>query len=204
MALLSYALCTVADVQKQSGVTYTGDDLTVVENMINLVTRFAENYIGRFIKGRGSNIDEYHDVEEETNELFLRNFPIISVATVQENPDDASPPTPLVVTTDYLISHASGRLIRRDGSWYRGNGLRSVKVSYQGGYATVPEDLMQWAVEAVIALFADKTRGDVQSERVGQLSVTYATASTANIANLVAAKPYLLGVLNMYKVLDPL
>ena len=46
MAVLSYALTDVATVEKQLGKTLSADETTVVENMIDQATQYAEKYIG--------------------------------------------------------------------------------------------------------------------------------------------------------------
>ena len=200
MALLSYSLCAVSDIEKQTGKTYAGDDIVVVENMINLATEYAEKFIGRHIKTHGVIPIEYFDLDYETREIFLRNFPIISISIVQEDPDADTPPTPLVADDEYFSYENTGKLIRREQArWFRGDDFRSVAVTYQGGYATVPADLLQWCVEVVTAMFQEKTLGNVKSERVGQLSVQYAGVTSGDIANIVNSKPYLQNVLNMYK-----
>jgi hypothetical protein len=192
MPLLSYALCSVADVEKQLGETLAGNDITVCENMINLATQYAEKYIGRNIKARSSDETEVFDIEPNTQDIFVKNFPIISVTSVKQNT------TLLTVDVDYLKYSDIGKFTKPYANWT--DGYKMVEIVYKGGYATVPEDLMQWCIEIITYMFDTKEDGNIQSERVGQLSVSYgAISGNYSVGNIVAQKPWLKEILDLYK-----
>lgn len=195
MALLDYALCTVEDVEAQynNGDSYNTNDITVVENMINLATQYAETYIGRHIKVRSTDTTETFDVEPRTQDIFLTNFPIISVTSITEDGDALTEGE----DEEYLEYANTGKLYRNDAYWTKGR--KKLVAVYKGGYATVPDNLFQWCVEVVGFMFETKEDGNVKSERVGQLSVTYASAGQNSVGNIIAQKPYLKEVLDGYK-----
>lgn len=195
MALLAYALCSVADVEKQhnGGAAYSANDTAVVENMINLATKYAENYIGRHIKTRSSADSETLDIEAGTQDIFLSNFPIVSITSVTEDGDTLTEGE----NNDYLKYENTGKLYKNNGYWVAGR--KKVVVVYTGGYATVPDELKQWCIEVVGYMFDSKQDGNLTSERVGQLSVTYASAGNNSVGSIVAQKPWLKEILDSYK-----
>jgi len=196
MAILSYALCSVTDIAKQynGGTAYSANETTVIENMINLATQYAEKYIGRHIETRGTDATQTFDIPKNTSEIFIKNFPVISVTSVTEDG------TVLVLDTDYIKYDDQGTFVKGlTEGYYWANGLKKVVIVYEGGYATVPEDLQQWAIEVVGYMYETKSMGNIASERVGQLSVTYATPTALTLDDIVAQKPWLKQVLDFYK-----
>jgi len=164
MAILSYALTDTATIATQLGKTLTAGETTILENMINQATQYAEKYIGRFIKGRGEDLTEVLDIEEKTDVIFTKNFPIISITSITEDEE-------VISTDDYYEYSNTGMLRKKDANWTKG--FQIVSIVYQGGYATVPEDIAQWCVNLVITMFKDKDRGNITSEKVGDLAVSY-------------------------------
>ena len=198
MSVLAYALCAETDIEYQLGITITGNDVTVIENMIDAATIWIENYCGRHIIKHGANATEYFDIDYKTNEIFLRNTPIDSITSVGEDPDADTPPDALVLDTDYYKDDATGILLRNNTHWFRGSGFRSVKVIYEGGYETAPSDVKQACIEIVCALWLARQRGDVTAERVGQVSQQYATPDSG-VVGIIATKPYIMDLLHAYK-----
>jgi len=196
MALLAYALCAVSDVEKQynGGTSYDSNETAVVENMINLATKYAENYIGRYIKGRGEDLAESIDVPMKTQELFVTNFPVISITSVVEDGDTLTEGE----DEDYIYYDEDGCFLRNDVYWT--SGYKKVVITYQGGYATVPEDLKQWCIDVAGFMYEARTDGNVASERVGEISVSYGKSSGIEaVGNIVSQKSYLKDVLDFYK-----
>lgn len=186
MALLFYALTDVATVEKQLGKTLSVDETTVVENMINQATMYAEKHIGRLIKSRETDATETFDIEDLTNLITLKNFPIISITSVTEAEEV------LTLADDYLKYDDLGQLRRVNVNWVRG--YQVLVVVYKGGYATIPEDLAQWCVNLAVTMFQDKNRGSVKSEKVGDLAVSY-----GNVGEWITENSFSSNVLDLYK-----
>src|SRR5512139_167388 len=116
-----------------------------LESALNTASLVVENYLNRTIVTRGS-ITEYHTFDRSTSDLYLLDWPSITVTNVWEDSTRAYA-TPLVANTDYIVSQPSGRITRIAGAngglqnWLRG--FRAVKVAYTAGYAVadVPADM---------------------------------------------------------------
>src|SRR5512139_4133366 len=126
------------------GVDGSAVDLSF-ESAINTASLIVENHLHRQIVSRGA-LTEYHTFDRNTPELYLLDWPSITVTSVWEDTTRAYA-TPLTANTDYIVSQPSGRLIRIAGvngttkNWVQG--FRAVKVAYSAGYAQadVPADL---------------------------------------------------------------
>ena len=115
----------------------------LIQSLITQSSETLEDKLGREIITRGSvstPLVEYHTVCRWSEELFLRDWPIITVYEVAEDRDRSyGSETVLVESTDYIVSKPTGKLIRVNGSapkaWLQG--FRAIRVKYAGGYATV-------------------------------------------------------------------
>lgn len=163
MALWAYALRTVAQVKATAWpLGATGSD-SIVEDCINEASEVVEKAWGRHIVSRGS-LTEYHPRIDTTGpgslyvpeisgpyfpvsgtplplsigpELYLNEYPIVSVTTVHEDSARAyGADTLLTANTDYVVSKPTGKLVRVAGAapsaWI--SSWRAVKVVYVAGY----------------------------------------------------------------------
>ncbi|MBW7452446.1 phage head-tail connector protein [Paenibacillus sepulcri] len=115
--------------------------------------------------------------------LSVRQYPIRSVSSIMSDHGGALDPFEIVEETPGLLYRACG--------WPRGE--RSIVITYRAGYVLPeqgteeePSDLpetLEWAC-VLLAQHLQRTPG-VQSERVGDISVTY--SSTPNITDMPAA-----------------
>lgn len=166
--LAAYALAEVEDCKR--ALMLDNDDSNVddlLTDLINSATATIENYLHRRVVRRdSSDVTEYHTVPRAMCELYLRDFPIISVTDVWEDIDrQYTNSTKLVVNTDYLVVNGVGRLDRIFSStggrrtWRPG--FRVVKVAYKGGYATltdVPADIREVCRRLVELHYREKSR----------------------------------------------
>ncbi len=70
----------------------------------------------------------------------------------------------------------------RDGSvrWSTVEGYRNIYIDYNGGYATIPEDLEQICIEVVSDVFGSRgTNSNLKSEKIGDYSYTLGEVKTA-------------------------
>ena len=75
----------------------------------------------------------------------------------------------------------------RNGTPNFGNGRKRVKVSYTGGYAAAPGDLSFAATAYAAFLYRQQSRdASVQSESLGQYSVSYSTSNGVSMPDSVA------------------
>ncbi len=179
---LAYALTDTTAVKAQLGISGSTYD-TILDRMIDSATLYAESFIGRYIKGRGSNLTVLLDVPEATQDIFLRNFPIISVTSVT---DDGT----VISSNDYYKYDDTGRLSLKSGSWSVGR--QTLSIVYQGGYANVPADLIQWCVSVVGAMFQNRNNNNVIRETVGTITVEY-------VSDFISKNEFLRDTLARYK-----
>jgi hypothetical protein len=159
---LPYALADESDLEDWLG---EGLSTPLAESILNQSSALIENYLGRHIITRGS-ITEYHSFHAADSDLYTRQWPLISVASVHEdlnreyNADDL-----LTVNTDYIVVGPPGKLQRiisstgGEQSWLLG--FRAIKVIYQAGYAdrdAVPEAIKDVALRHAVSVAKDITR----------------------------------------------
>lgn len=174
MSLAPNALISLSDLKTFMSITSAGAD-TQLERAIGYASQLIESHLDRLVTTQGA-ITEYHSLEHPSRpDLFLGDWPIISVTSVHEDATRAYDPlTPLVVDTDYIVSSPVGKLIRVQsgaGAFNWLSGFRTVKVVYEAGYlkpgedepvgaAAVPADLTQVCAELAATIYQDADRKD--------------------------------------------
>jgi len=177
MSLSAYALHTLAEIKEELPQGGTGNDELLTE-LSNRATAGVEAYIGRYLVNRGGAFTEHHNPEGEC-ELYLLDWPVISVTSVHESATrtyDAD--SLLTAVTDYGVNKKTGkltRLVTSGGpiSWLPG--YRTVQVVYWSGYATrtaVPSDIRGVAMAIIKRKFRDdRTHGVAsQSDATGSMT----------------------------------
>lgn len=166
MAVVSYAFVTLAEVKTRLDISGTSEDDKLNE-LINSATDLLERYCGRRFKQTQYTEEVYGG--ENTNRLFLRNYPI----------SDELADAPVVLIDDVAveieaIDYPRG-IIELES--IANDDMSNVKVTHKSGYAAadIPHDLK----EAIFLLVSGarnvgKSSG-ISSESVGDYSVTYAS-----------------------------
>lgn len=134
----------------------------LIHDLILEGTEEIEAELDRKIVSRGA-ITEFHSVWRASSELFLSQWPAITVTTVHEDSDRAYGATSLLVEgTDYIVDTTAGKLIRISGAspttWT--TGFEAIKVVWTAGYSNqdaVPPDLKRIAREFFAMQFRDIT-----------------------------------------------
>ena len=139
------ALTNLARVKEFLGITGSTDD-SLLSNLINAVSDEIQGAIGRKILETTATAERIDSAG--FSRLALPHCPIVSIASLSESA------VALVENTDYeskATDRAAGVLVRLSGtdvvSWARGDG--AVIATYNHGYATVPEAVIQAATELV-------------------------------------------------------
>jgi hypothetical protein len=115
--------------------------------IIPAVQAFLEEECGRIFDA--GDLTEYFDGDEWNCLLLVARPPINSIANIWDDPTRAFT-TPLASTT-YEIKDAKAGIIRLlDGRQFS-SGQRSIKLTYNGGFTSIPIDLQQAAIEMVWA-----------------------------------------------------
>lgn len=189
--LVSYSLLTLAELKTYLGVT-TSDNDSLYELLINNVTDYIEKYCGRRF-AETSYTDEKHD-GHDFNKLVLKQYPVNSTESFSIKERLYIGGTFSEITsTDYVVDYNRG-IIERVDSFEEGT--QNYAVTYTAGYSTIPNDLKQAALDLISGMLdlsksAVKT-GNIQSETLGDHSVTFADITSQNIQVIT--------ILNNYKI----
>jgi hypothetical protein len=189
MTLNARALCTLADVKEELGLTVATYD-TRLERLIHAVSDAIASYCGRSL--------HYDAAVAESvagfggTRLLLSHTPIVSITSITID-------TGLLAATDYEIEDANAGFIYRPSGWswtareandIVGDGVagteeRSIDVVYKGGYVTAGQvttvpvlaRTLPYDIEdAAIQMVADRYRNPssrIASERLLSAAVTY-------------------------------
>jgi len=108
---------------------------------------------------------EYHRAPERTNKIFLKNYPVTSVAYLYDDPDWEYGAASLISSSDYHTNADNGVVVY-DGYFYEGDD--NIKIVYTAGYtaSNVPAWLKQLLVRQACHWFeqAKNKRWHVSSE----------------------------------------
>lgn len=125
--------------------------------------------------------------------LLVARPPIISITNIWDDPLRAYGSTALLGAAKYLIADAAAGLIMLDGIVFQ-RGLHNIKITYVGGYAAMPLDLEQAAIEMV---WAAREKG--QHNLIGVRSRSVADGNL-QFVNLDWGSPNLAAIIQKYSL----
>ena len=142
-------LVGVSEVKTHLGVSGSADD-TVIGSMVDAAQQAMEGYAGRHLvsTARTETIDG-----TGKRRLWLAE-PAESITSVHVDSDQSWTAASLVDADDYELDGCA--VDYRYRVWTRGN--RNVRVIYQAGYATVPDDLVRAVTKQVALYYAEWQR----------------------------------------------
>jgi uncharacterized phiE125 gp8 family phage protein len=108
---------------------------------------FLEEECGR-VFDQGT-VTEYYHGDDWRDRLMVKRPPITSVTNIWDDPARAF--TSPISASRYAIDDADAGLIRLLDGLTFSKGIRNIKITYVGGFAQIPEDLEQAAIELVWA-----------------------------------------------------
>ncbi len=172
MSLSTYALVTADELKTALSLQGSGMD-AALEGVINRVSDMLEAHLGRQIVTRtviatpATRITEYHTLDSARSALFLSQYPIITITSVDEGWWSAGTWTSsasLADGTDYIADKPVGKLVRISSgfaaSWLCG--MEGVRVVYSAGVATtadVPQAIKDVALSLAARKFREAQRG---------------------------------------------
>lgn len=131
----------------------------IIADLIKQKTSDIESYCGRVF-----NVMTYSGEDENTlyngdgsDRLLLRQYPIISITSIHDDIDRQYNASDLLSSDDYYGENDSGMIVL-DGEVFT-KGKRNIKVLYQAGYKTIPEDLRGACEKLVYADLIENTAG---------------------------------------------
>lgn len=131
-------------------------DQTRIENLINAASLHANSHTKRKLLAR----DYTEDYDGQAlNELVLNEYPVNSITSIYIDADrDFTSDTEL--TDDYYIYYDDiGVVVRTNGVFTKGR--KNVRITYNAGLTTIPEDLKQSAAEMVLWLLKRETSNQI-------------------------------------------
>lgn len=142
------SLTTLAAVKafKNIEVSTTTHDAEIAR-LILTVDNFVAEYCGRTFE-QNVTTTEYHSTTWGQRTLLLRRPPIASIASLYDDPTRVYAASSLMAATYYVIDDANAGILRLDGASF-GQGIQNVKITYSGGFATIPSSLEQAAIELI-------------------------------------------------------
>lgn len=172
---LSYALTTKAVVKETLDISVTTwDDL--IDRLINSATEKIEDMMGgRRIKDSGEDIIEYYDGDPDgigIRELQLKKWPINDFTSVAYRSGAYDSPTWNVysASSDYRRDDVKGVLYF---DHFLPIGRQNIRVIYQGGYTTIPDDIERLCVELVVKEFRKRKSAGISNESLGGGSIVF-------------------------------
>lgn len=195
--LLSYALCSVADVKESLGIASsdtTKDNLII--RKINQATRAIENYCGRRFQATSYTQVEYSGTQ--TDELILRQRPIISFTGLEIRDSGLNYTNwESIETSLYFVHNAAGvvdLMFNASGRWNR------YRVTYSAGYQTIPEDLAEACVSLACYYYHNASGVQVGSSSMkeGQREIQYGRQNIQLTFRNILAQLGIDGIIDSY------
>lgn len=176
-----------------------------IRDAINDSSALIRRHCGRRFLFLGTDYVEFHDVWHGESILYLREKPIISITSVEEDSQrNYGAGSVLTAGDDYLLDKNRGTLTRVSGAdvWRWETGARSVRVTYQGGYndvagdkVNIVNDLKRACIKQCLLILREDDR-----EMQGVSSVTDTVGSVTKFDARTAIHPDVLGILVNYRV----
>lgn len=142
---LAGALTSLDNVKEFLGLSTTTDDPLLTNLIAACLAKFEAHCRRRLVAATVTG--EIHDGSPQRTTVFLREYPAASVTAVSEDGGETT-----LSASDYQLIASTGELVRKASSytrtaWRTGEG--NILVSYTGGHATTPADLVHAATMQV-------------------------------------------------------
>ena len=149
---MSDVLTTLPAVKEYLGITVSTYD-TLIEGFIHRATDMIENYCSRHF--RAADYTEYHD-GRGLAELYPNEYPVNSVSHIYDDPDWVWGTDTEVDSDDYRIRD-NAVIVLKSGTF--SDDVQNIKLEYNAGYSTIPEDLAQACIEQCAWMFRQSAEG---------------------------------------------
>lgn len=177
-------IITAAQVKNHLDITDNTDD-ALIASYIAQIGDFLRRKIGRIIES--AEVTEYHDGDNIKGEIFLANYPVSSLASLQYRSGGFA--TPVWVDYpegDYLLSEDDGTI--QMNSVF--SGLKNIKVVYSAGWeaGSIPEGLQLAAIKLVSKVYNKRRSDGFSSEEVAGARIEWDSFLSKDIEELI--NPY--------------
>lgn len=156
-------LTTLANVKSWMSITSTDHDV-VLTRLISAASNFVASWLNRDLFAADYN-ERFNGTG--TRSLMLTNYPVLSVAAVVING----------VSVPAGTDTADGYFFDKDGLALRGYsfqaGVCNVRVSYRGGFETIPLEIEQAVIELVSLRHKERERIGLVSKGLAGETITF-------------------------------
>lgn len=153
--------------------------------LIPAVQEWLENECERIFER--ATVTEYYNGHEWRTRLVVARPPLVSITNIWDDPLRVYGTA--LTSSLYAIENEDAGIIALDGLTFQ-SGIRNIKITYVGGFLTVPADIEQAAIEMV---WASREKGSnnlvgVRSRSIGDGSVQYMNLSWGALASDIVEK----------------
>lgn len=161
-------LTSIDAVKEFIGQTTDADD-TRITACLTRASAYIESATGRTFASTIYTNEIYDGTGRDT--LLLRNYPVITLSQVLENGAALTIGTSYTSGTDIVLEAEIGRLNRL--FWVFLAYPKYYSVTYTAGYATVPEDIQEIAIELTLLMLKEKDRAGIIQHNTGAMTSIY-------------------------------
>jgi hypothetical protein len=170
-------LVTLAEYKAYAGITSTNQDAEI-NAIIPKVSQLVKSFCRRTF------VDYVNDSKEEIfsggwNKLYLKEYPILSITSVESSTDYGATYTELVEFTDYAVDMEDGTIVCMNVTEFP-KYTNGYKVTYTAGYESLPEDL-KLAVLDLVTYYLKNDMSIHSPKAPGTNSVQIEYITTANL-----------------------
>lgn len=158
MSVSNVALATLDDVKSYYQFPKAGSrtiDNDLIEDLIDEATKIFHNYCG-VIQFKAQDYKEDYDGDAGTS-VFLHNYPVNSITSIHDDSDWAFGTDTLIASSSYTIVDKY-YVVLKDTLFSKG--IQNIRVNYNAGYSTIPEDLKLVCIEEVVRRFKNRKNFD--------------------------------------------
>jgi hypothetical protein len=198
-------LITLAEYKDSENIQKTSDDIRLSALVVS-VSQLVKTYCGNGIVDFYSTAtgDAFNNKKLETlsvnwasNIIQLTESPIVTVHSVVERDSLSSSYNTLVENTDYYVDYSTDSIYRVSSSgaarnWANGPG--AIKVEYNAGYASCPEDLKLAVIDLITYYHKDEHKA-----RQTMAGASIQNNASSSQRNNVAFPDHIKRVLDLYK-----
>jgi hypothetical protein len=149
------AIVTLAEVKAILGITTAASD-TRLQLVIDMVAAAMENECDRVFDS--ATYTEYYNHEGGHNMLVLRQWPLVTLTSVNVDTSYAWGSGTALTLSDAVTTDTTNGIVYRRGAFWT-YGTRHIKVVYTAGYSTIPQDIKMAAYYWVGRVYDDFAHG---------------------------------------------
>ena len=174
------------ELKTRLGITGTDYD-TVLDNILLSAEKAVKNFLGRtYIQAPDEDIIEHQSGDGESQRIFTREYPIISVSSLKIDNEEIPARTSLD-DDGYVITDAEYGVIQLVG-YYCTPGVNNIEITYKPGWQNVPADIIEAIYRIATALWNHRDVVGLESQSVDGLSQKAVAVIDKSIKQLL--QPY--------------